>query len=119
MDTDKLKTAILNGSWGNVLAMNDNFYRLLFKLEKKSVLKTDDTNELFASYQVWVSQIEKMVSECKGNDTAEDRKAVLYSEALMDDIIRHIENIITTVKCEDGALLNKLAEIADDATKMQ
>ena len=115
MNTEKLKLAILKGSWGNVVAPNDHFYRLLFRLEKKTVLTVVEINELFASYQNWLSQIEQMVSECKANDTIEDRRAVSYSLALEDDIISHIENIVTTIKCEDSNMLNKLLNLAEEA----
>ena len=115
MNTDKLKVAILKGSWGTTVAPNDNFYRLLFRLERKTILTNAEVNELFASYQTWYNQIEQMVAECKVNETIEDRKAVMYADALEDDIIKHIENIVTTIKCEDEALLNNLLAIAEGA----
>ena len=99
--------------------MNDNFYRLLFRLERKTVLTNAEVNELFASYQTWYNQIEQMIAECKVNETIEDRKAVMYADALKDDIIKHVENIVTTIKCEDDTLLTRLAEQAEEAMAMQ
>ena len=119
MNTEKLRIAILKGTWGNIVAANDNFYRLLFKLEKKRMLTLAEVHELFASYKNWTVQIEQLVKDCKGNDTMEDRRAVMYAETLEDDIIHHIESIVTTIKCEDETLLTRLAEQAEEAIAMQ
>ena len=48
----------------------------------------------------------------------EDRKAIQYSETLTDDILKHIETILFTVKCDDPNFLPELINKANTAAKM-
>lgn len=118
MDIDKLGKFIMDNEWGTQVANGDNFYRLLFKLEKKSNMSVEDIKLLFASYKVWKNLMFKLVEECQSNSTMEDRKAISYSETLSDDIIKHVETILTTVKCDDPNFVQELANKAEEAAKM-
>ena len=119
MDSDKLRVAIVNNDWGTTLANQDNFYRMLFKMERKTVLEESDTNEIFASYKNWKGQVDKLVQECNTNGTLEDRKAVAFAETLDDDILKHIENIITSPACKDKQLIAHLLVLAEEASVME
>ena len=118
MDIDKLGKLIMNNDWGTQVANGDNFYRMLFKLEKKRSMSVEDINILFASYKVWKNVISQLTAECHSNSTMEDRKAIQYSETLDDDIIKHIETILTTVKCDNPNFVQELAKKADETAKM-
>jgi len=122
MDNDKLRTAILSTNWEGNIANNDNFYRMIFKMEKKVVLCEEDTNLIFKSYKNLKEQMDQLTAECAANDTMEDRKAVQYAEALDEDIVKQIETIITTVKCDNENLIEELyekAKAAEDKAKAE
>ena len=89
MDTEKLGKIMCNNDWGTHMASGDNFYRMLFRLEKRSNLAVDDVKQLFASYKNWKAHVDKLTQECQSNSTMEDRKAIQYSETLVDDILKH------------------------------
>ena len=115
MDNDKLKLAMLSSDWEGNVANNDNFYRLLFRMEKKVLLCEEDTNMIFKSYKNWKVQMDQLIGECTTNNTLEDRKAVQYAECLDEDIVKHIETIITSIKCENENILEELLEKARKA----
>ena len=108
MDIDKLGTVIVSNDWGKTMATGDNFYRMLFKHEKMKAMSKEDVNSLFASYKNWKEEIDRMTSECHSNSTLEDRKAILYAETLVDDILRHIEAILTNVPCNDKDFIDSV-----------
>ena len=118
MDTDKLGNLMCNNDWGTHMASGDNFYRMLFHLEKKSNMSIDDVKQLFASYKNWKTRVDQLTQECQSNSTMEDRKAIQYSETLIDDILKHIETILATVKCDDPNFLPELINKANAAAKM-
>ena len=113
MDSDKLRFVLVNNDWGTTLANQDNFYRMLFKMEKKAVLEEADTNEIFASYRNWKSQIDKLIHECNENGTLEDRKAIAFAQTLDEDILKHIESIITSPACKNKQLVATLLDLAN------
>ena len=122
MNNDKLRTAMLSTNWDGNIANNDNFYRMIFKMEKKVVLCEEDTNLIFKSYKNWKEQMDQLTAECATNDTMEDRKAVQYAESLDEDIVKQIETIITTVKCDNENLIEELyekAKAAEDKAKAE
>ena len=119
MDIDKFGTFLVNNDWGKTMATGDNFYRLLFKHEKLKSLSISDIKSMFASYKNWKEEIDRMTSDCHRNSTMEDRKAIVYAETLVDDILRHIETIITTIPCEDKNFLKNLQAKVDEVQKMR
>lgn len=118
MNVELLGNIITSGDWGTAMADGDNFYRMLFRLEKKSSLEVDEIKSLFASYKNWKQQMTVLMQECHSNSTYEDRKAIVYGENLDDDIIKHIETILISVKCEDPNFVQNLIQKAKDAQKM-
>lgn len=118
MDVSKLGTVITSNDWGTAMATGDMFYRMLFKYEKMSVLKAEEARSMLASYKAWKAEIDNMTSECHSNSTFEDRKAIMYAETLVDDVLKHIETILTTVKCEDENFLKVIVTKMNDAQPM-
>ena len=122
MDVDKMKIAIENHDWGNRVSDGDNFYRLIFILEKKGTkneLKQEDIYHLFQSYKNWVVKTSAMVEECQKNDTREDRKAVEYWERMQQDLLEHMHQIVSTSACENPLIVDEIIEIAEKAEKME
>ena len=118
MDTDKLGLVIMNNDWGTQMASGDNFYRLLFRFEKKSQLTVKEINSMLASYKNWKLYIDTLTKECHSNSLMEDRKAIAYSETLNDDILKHIDNVLATVKCEDPEFMKNLVTKTNEKKPM-
>ena len=118
MNTEMLSKIMTNNDWGTHMADGDNFYRMLFRLERKSNLTIDDVKQLFASYKNWKKRVNQLTAECHSNSTMEDRKAIQYSETLDEDIVKHIEAILAAVKCDDPTFLPQLIAKEEEAAKM-
>ena len=119
IDLDKFGMIMVGGNWGTQLASGDNFYRLLFRYEKRSSLTVEEVNSMLASYKSWKTQIDAMRAECHTNSTMEDRKAISYAVTLNDDIIKHIDTILATVKCDDNEYVQKIVTKANTVTRMK
>ena len=116
LDIEKMEIAIGKQNWDNKVADGDNFYRLIFKLEKKGldgVLAQADIYHLFQSYKNWEEKTGALVAECRENDTREDRKAVEYWEKMKQDILEHMHQVITTSQCENTLIIDEILAIAD------
>ena len=118
MNAEKLEAIMLNNDWGTHMADGDNFYRLLFRLEKKSNMGVDEVKSLFASYKNWRLQMNALTQECHSNSTVEDRKAIAYATTLNDDLVRHIETIVTTVKCDDPNFMQQVTSKINESANM-
>ena len=119
MNIDKLVTIMLGNNWGTHLADGDNFYRLLFRLEKQNSLDVAEIKTMFASYKAWKIQMNTLVQECHSNSTFEDRKAINYSETLNEDIVKHVNMILSTVKCNDQNFMQELAKMAEKTEEIE
>ena len=53
------------------------------------------------------------------NSTLEDRKVIAFAETLDDDILKHIENIITAPACKNKQIIAFLLELAEAANNME
>ena len=116
LDVEKMKIAIEKQDWGNRVADGDNFYRLIFILEKKGsseALKQEDIYHLFQSYKNWVVKTSVLVEECRKHDTREDRKAVEYWENMQQDLLEHMHQIVSTSSCENTLIIDEIIAIAD------
>ena len=119
MNTEKLEAVMISNDWGTHLADGDNFYRLLFRLEKKSNMGTEEIKLLFASYKNWRYQMNMLTQECHSNSTVEDRKAIEYANTLNSDIVKHIETIVTTVTCDDPNFMQQVTLKANETSNMK
>ena len=106
-DTDCMLTIIENMDWGKTIADGSQFYKCLFKTDKKESITTEDVKVMFASYKNWKKKVGNMLLECK-NDTREDRDAIAWAKKTDEDILQHMHVIITEKKCDDGDLVNGL-----------
>ena len=124
MNTEKLEIIMLEGDktkkWGVKLADGPNFYRQLFRYQKLNKITYDEhVRTMFASYINWQSQIEKMIADCRANNTEEDNKAVEYAEVLKKDILDHIHFILMNVECDPPSTLEDLNKYADQIIAQQ
>ena len=116
LDVEKLKIAIQKKDWGKRVAAGDNFYRLIFKLEKRGLtdeLKQEDIFQMFQSYKDWEQKTGALVEICKKNDTREDRNAVDYWEKMQQDLLEHMHQIISTSQCDNTLLIDEIIKVAD------
>jgi len=119
MDAEKLHEAVVNNDcWGSRQSEKDNFYRLIYKLDKKKEkeekLTIDEVNWLLGSYKKWFFQCEELLADCN-DDNAGNREAQAYGNQLKVDVLNHIHTIITESDCEDADIVNKLRVKGDMA----
>ena len=118
MNTERLELIMTEGDkdkrWGVKLADGPNFYKMLFRYEKLTVLEEEHVRSMFASYNNWRDQIEKLIAECRNGGTEEDNKAVEYAEILQKDILDHIHHIIMNVPCNPASTLEELNKYAEE-----
>ena len=123
MNTERLKLIMIEGGkankWGAKLADGPNFYKQLFKYEKLTKLTEEHICTMFASYCNWMTQIEKMIADCRNGGTDEDIKAVQYAEVLQKDILEHIHHILMNVQCEPADTIDKLNQYAEEISARQ
>ena len=114
-DTECMKTIIENMNWGKTIADGTQFYKCLFKTDKKEFITTDDVNVMFASYKNWKKKIGNMLLECQ-NETREDRDAIAWAKRTDEDILHHMHVIITEKRCDKGDLVT---ELVNEYTKIK
>ena len=108
-----VKEAAANGDWGTNIAKGDNFYRALFRTERKDEMTMADVRLLFASYNQWISDTEELMKKCEEKNTKDDRAAIVAAERLMLDVTDHMLEIMTKVQCEQTNLIDVLIKTAD------
>ena len=106
-NTECMLFIIENLDWGKTIADGSQFYKGLFKLDKKENITADDVKVMFASYKNWKKKVGNMLEECK-NETREDREAITWAHKTDEDIVQHMHVIITEKKCNEGDLVNEL-----------
>ena len=104
--------ALKKGDWGINICDGNNFYKALFKIEKKEILSKKDAKIICGSCSRWMDKTEKMMDECKNNGTKEDVKAVEYGEQLMEDVLEHVHKILSSMPHEDENFIKELMELA-------
>ena len=106
-DTECMITIIENMDWGKTIADGNQFYKGLFKIDKKETITTEDVKVMFASYKNWKKKIGNMLLECN-NETREDKDAIAWAKKTDEDILQHMHVIITEKRCDKGDLVNEL-----------
>ena len=119
MDPEKLHDAVVNNNcWGARQSENDNFYRLIFKMDKKKEneekLTVEDVNWLLGSYRKWFFKCEELLADCI-EDNIGNREAHACGKQLKVDVLNHIHTIITESTFEDNDTINKLRVKGDMA----
>ena len=117
-DIECMKTIIESMNWGKTIADGSQFYKCLFKTEKKESITVGDVNVMFASYRNWSKKIGNMLAECN-NETREDREAITWAKKTDEDILQHMHVIVTEKKCDDGDLVNELVNQYTEIKKKQ
>ena len=105
-DKECMMLVIMNSEWGKTIADGTQFYRCLFKIDKKEQITTSDVNVMFASFRNWKQKINDMRAECK-NQTRDEVDALAYAEKTEADIIQHMHVIVTEKSCIGGDLVNE------------
>ena len=117
-DTECMLLIIENTDWGKAIADGNQFYKCLFKLDKKEDITVKEINVMFASYKNWKLKISNMLAGCK-NQTREDTEALSWANKTDEDIVQHMHAIITEKRCENTDLVtefvNKSVEIKQKA----
>ena len=110
---EMMKDAAEKGEWGKDIAKGNHFYRALFRIEKQPKMKMKDVRVLFASYNEWIKDTEKLMKKCGEKNTRDDRTAITAAEKLMLDVTEHLHQIITKVQCEQENLIEILTKTAN------
>ena len=108
-----VKEAAANGDWGTNIAKGDNFYRALFRTERKDEMTMADVRLLFASYNQWIKDTEALMKKCEEKNTRDDRTAIQAAEKLMIDVADHMHQIMKKVQCENKKLKELLTQNAN------
>ena len=112
---EKLKVAIEKGTWEcDALAESDNFYRMLFQIERQPKITKVEVHCMFASYINWREQINELIEECLLEKTDDNLKATQYAEQLDDDILHQMFHIVTKVPCDETNLVAELDKLANN-----
>ena len=113
-DKECMMLIIENTDWGKAIADGNQFYKCLFKMDKKESITVKEVNVMFASYKNWKIKIGNMLLGCK-NQTREDNEAITWANKTDEDIIQHMHAIISEKKCENTDLvtefINRSAEL--------
>ena len=109
---DIMIEALKKGEWGLNICDGDNFYKKLFKLEKKDTLSVQEANIICGSCNRWMDKTAAMMEECKKNGARDDIRAMEYGELLMKDVLEHVHKILTTVPIENENFVRELIELA-------
>ena len=102
--------ALTRGNWGLDICDGDNFYKILFKLEKKDKLSIKDTNVICGSCQRWLDKTTVMIEECRESATRDDMRALEFGEQLKKDILEHVHKILTEMPKENENFVKELVE---------
>ena len=108
-----VKEAAAKGDWGTNIAKGDNFYRALFRTERKDEMTMADVRLLFASYNQWIKDTEALMKKCEEKNTRDDRTAIQAAEKLMIDVADHMHQIMKKVQCENKKLKELLTQNAN------
>ena len=114
-DTECMMIVIMNTEWGKAIADGTQFYRCLFKIDKKEKVTKHDINVMFASYRNWKLKLDKMKEECN-NQTRDEVEALDYAEKTENDIIQHMHVIVSEKEC-DGC--NMIEEFINKAKSIR
>ena len=112
---NKMHTAIMENQWGNKISQGDNFYKLIFKLEKQgkeSSISNEEMYLLFESYKIWFKKTNELLGACNSESDA-DTEARVYGERFKTDIMEHVHSIIMESSAETPDWSTKLVVTAD------
>ena len=102
--------ALKVGNWGVDICDGDNFYKILFKLEKKDKLSIKDTNVICGSCLRWMNKTNAMLEDCRNSATKDDMRAIEYGEQLSKDVLEHVHKILTAMPKENENFIKELIE---------
>ena len=104
-DKECMLTVIMNTDWGKSIADGTQFYRCLFKIDKKDQIMLNDVKVMFASFRNWKIKIDNMRAECN-KQTKDEVEALAYADKTEADIVQHMHVIVTEKTCVDNDLVN-------------
>ena len=112
-DKECMMIVIMNSDWGKSIADGTQFYRCLFKIDKKDQITVNDVNVMFASFRNWRNKIDAMRAECN-KQTRDEVEALAYAEKTEADIIQHMHVIVTEKTCAGNDLINGFINMAKE-----
>ena len=104
-DKECMLIVIMNTDWGKSIADGTQFYRCLFKIDKKDQIMLNDVKVMFASFRNWKIKIDNMRAECN-KQTKDEVEALAYADKTEADIVQHMHVIVTEKTCVDNDLVN-------------
>ena len=115
-DKECLMIVIMNTEWGKTIADGTQFYRCLFKIDKKDQITVNDVNVMFASFRNWKLKLDAMRVDCN-KQTRDEIDALAYAEKTEADIIQHMHVIVTEKTCVGNDLVNSFINQAKEIKK--
>lgn len=112
-DKECMLIVIMNTDWGKSIADGTQFYRCLFKIDKKEQITLNDVKVMFASYRNWKLKIDSMRADCN-KQTKDEVEALAYADKTEADIVQHMHVIVTEKTCVDNNLVNSFINKAKE-----